>query len=94
VRVGGVVIMAVLVMVFVLMVMFVIMMVAMFVIMMVAMFVVVMVVIMVMLMRMAVIMAVFLLQEHIEFASIDTGFIHPAKLKAIIRHAQTGKSGF
>jgi hypothetical protein len=34
---------------------------------------------------------IFLIQEHIEFASIDTGFIHPAKSQAIARHAQTGK---
>jgi hypothetical protein len=58
--------------------------------------VIMMVVFMVMLMRMGmvVMMAAFFLQKHIEFASVDTGFIHPAKLEAVARHAQTGKSGF
>jgi hypothetical protein len=59
---------------------------------------VVMVMLVVMVVRMGMVVVVvmiafFLIQEHIKFASVDTGFIHPAKVEAVARHAQTGKSG-
>jgi hypothetical protein len=61
---------------------------------MVFMFMIVMVMLVLMGMGVVVVMMVaFLFQKDIEFASVDTGFIHPAKLETGALHPQTGKPG-